>query len=110
MPRRVIPSLLAAGLLASCAVDSNWYLMDSGYSINPIQGDPEGYAIEVHLNQLKDLGGDVNSARFRLFAAQHMKWHGLCPAGWQPLSCVQDGSCVQHTRRSVTVPGRCLES
>jgi hypothetical protein len=95
-------------LLGSCAVGSNWYLMDSGYSINPIDGDAQGYAVEVHVNQLKQLGGDVNSAEARLFIAERLKWHGVCPAGWQPLPCVQDGSCIQRTRRSVTVTGRCV--
>jgi len=107
---RRLPAALCALLLASCAVDSNWYLMDSGYSINPVDGDADAYAIEVHLNQLKQLGGEVSSAEFRHFAAERIKWHGFCAKGWQPLPCVQDGSCVQHTRRSVTVPGRCVTS
>jgi hypothetical protein len=100
--------LAATLLLASCAIDSNWYLMDSGYSINPVDGDPDGYAVEMHLNQLKQLGGEVNSAEVRLFIAERLKWHGVCPKGWQPLACVQDGSCIQHTSRSVTLTGRCI--
>ena len=107
MIRHLWPAGLAL-LLGSCAVGSNWYLMDSGYSINPVDGDAQAYAVEVHVNQLKQLGGDVNSAEARLFIAERLKWHGVCPAGWQPLPCVQDGSCVQRTRRSVTVPGRCV--
>ena len=106
---RLLPVLLAP-LLASCAMGSNWYLMDSGYSINPVEGDADGYMVEVHVNQLKQLGGEVNSAEFRHFVAERIKWHGFCAAGWQLLPCVQDGSCVQHTRRSVTVPGRCVTS
>jgi hypothetical protein len=109
MIRRLLAALFAL-LLASCAVDSNWYLMDSGYSINPVDGDTDAYMVEVHLNQLKQLGGEVNSAEFRHFIAERIKWHGFCAAGWQLLPCVQDGSCVQHTRRSVTVPGRCVTS
>jgi hypothetical protein len=109
MIRHLRPAGLAL-LLGSCAVGSNWYLMDSGYSINPVDGDARGYAVEVHVNQLKQLGGDVRSAEFRHFVAERMKWHGLCLNGWQPLPCVQDGSCVQHTRRSVTVTGRCATS
>jgi len=97
-------------LLASCSVGSNLYLMDSGYSINPIDGDPEGYAIEVHVNQMKQLGNNVNSAEFRRYVSERLKWHGICPAGWQPSACVQDGSCVHKTSRSVTVTGRCLAS
>lgn len=100
--------LCAASLLASCTLDSNWYLMHSGYSVNPVAGDPDTYAVEMHLNQLKQLGGDVNSAEVRLFVAQRLKWHGVCPAGWQPLPCVQDGSCLQRTSRSVTITGRCV--
>lgn len=97
-------------LLASCAMDSNWYLMQSGYSINPVDGDDNAYAIEVHVNQLRQLGGDVNTPEFRLFVIHQLRNHGLCPVGWQPLPCVRDGSCVQHTKRSVTVTGRCLGS
>jgi hypothetical protein len=109
MIRRLWPVGLAL-LLGSCAVGSNWYLMDSGYSINPVEGDAQAYAVEVHVNQLKQLGGDVTSAEFRHFVAERMKWHGLCAGGWRPLPCVQDGSCVQRTRRSVTVTGRCVTS
>jgi hypothetical protein len=50
----------AALLLASCGVGSNWNLMDSGYSINPVNGAPNLYAVEVHLNELQQMGG-VNS-------------------------------------------------
>ena len=104
-----LPAVLAAlALLPSCAMDSNWFLMDSGYSINPVDGDPDGYAVEMHLNQLKQLGGEVNSAEVRLFIAERLKWHGICPKGWQPLACVQDASCIQRTSRSVTVTGRCI--
>jgi hypothetical protein len=98
---------LASTLLLGCAVESNWALMDSGYSINPLPGDDQVYAIEVHRNQLKQLGGEVNSAEFNRFVATRLKWHGLCPNGWQPLACVKDGSCLQQTPRSVTVTGRC---
>jgi len=110
MKRRLLAAVVAALVLPACAVDSNWYLMDSGYSINPVAGQSDSYAIEVHRNQLKQLGGDVNSAEFRRFVAERLRWHGLCPQGWQPLSCVQDGSCLQQTSRSVTVAGRCLNS
>ena len=109
MIKRLLP-LGAALLLSSCAVGSNWYLMDSGYSINPVDGAPDLYAVEVHLNQLQQLGGEVNSAEFRLFLSKRLQWHGICPHGWQALPCVQDGSCIQHTRRSITVPIRCQTS
>ena len=107
MIQRVL-GLCAASLLCACTMGSNWYLMDSGYSINPVAGDPGVYAVEMHLNQLKQLGGDVNGAEARLFIAERLKWRGVCPAGWQPLPCVQDGSCLQRTRRSVTITGRCV--
>lgn len=97
--------VLAALVLASCSVSSNWYLMDSGYRIDAREHDE--FAIEVHYNQLKQLGGEIRSAEFRLFVSERLKWHGVCERGWEPLPCVDDGSCVQNTRRSVTVPGRC---
>ena len=98
---------VAAALLGSCSMSSNWHLIDSGYSIERLKsGD---FAIEVHVNQLKQLGGDVQSAQFRQFVAEGLKSHALCPTGWTPLACVGDGSCVQHTTRSVTVLGRCVE-
>jgi hypothetical protein len=99
----VLAALLA--LTTSCA-SSNWHLLDEGYAINPAGDDT--IAVEMHLNQLKRLGGDVNSAEFGLFVAERLKWHGMCPSGWAALPCVEDGSCVQRTRRSVTVFGRCL--
>ena len=102
--------IVAATLLAGCSVGSNLYLMDSGYSINPVDGDPAGYAIEVHVNQMKQLGNNVNSAEFRRYVSERLKWHGICATGWQPAQCVQDGSCVQRTSRSVTVTGRCIAS
>jgi hypothetical protein len=106
MQRKAILAALPV-LLASCATPewSNWHLLDEGYAIN--RGENDTVAIEMHLNQLKRLGGDVNSADFRLFVAERLKWHGLCPKGWSPLPCVEDGSCVQHTSRSVTIFGEC---
>jgi len=97
----------AAALLTSCAwsESSNWHLMDAGYSIDA--RDANEFAFEVHVNQLKQLGGEVSSPAFHLFVAERLKWHGMCPSGWALLPCVEDGACVQRTRRSVTVPGRC---
>ena len=94
-------SLLATG----CAMDSNWHLMDSGYAIDTDNGND--FAIEVHRNQLKEFGGDVNNTAFRAFVAERLKIHDLCPKGWTVLPCIEDGSCVQQTSRSVTVFGRC---
>jgi hypothetical protein len=108
---RLIPGFLAAGLLGACAVSSNRHLVDSGYSIvPPVAGGDDAFAYEIHLNQLRQLGGDINSAEFHRFVAAGLKDHGICRAGWEPLPCVQDSSCVQHTRRSVTVHGRCVTS
>lgn len=97
----------ATALLAACSwtASSNWHLMDSGYAIDALEA--EQFAIEVHVNQLKQLGGEVNSPEFRLYVAERLKWHGLCPRGWEPAACVEDGSCIQRTGRSVTVLGRC---
>ena len=108
---RVIASLLAAGLLGACAVSSNWHLVDSGYSIvPPVAGGDNAFAYEIHLNQLKQIGGNIHSAEFHRFVAEGLKDHGICRAGWEPLPCVKDGTCVEHTRRSVTVYGRCVTS
>jgi len=97
----------AVMLLASCAwtPSSNWYLMDLGYSLDAVDGGE--FALEVHLNQLKQLGGEINSPEFRRFVAERLKWHRMCSSGWAFLPCIEDGSCVQRTRRSVTVTGRC---
>jgi hypothetical protein len=97
--------VLSAVLLGACSLPGNWHLMDSGYSIDQLPEDQ--LAVEVHLNQLKQLGGEVNSAEFRRFVGERLKWHDLCPAGWEPLPCVEDGSCIQRTKRSVTVRVRC---
>ncbi|HSA69056.1 MAG TPA: hypothetical protein VLC73_12795 [Burkholderiales bacterium] len=102
--------LSSATVLASCAwsESSKFHLLDSGYSINAI--DPIQVSIEMHVNQLKQLGGEINAPQFRQFVAERLKWHGTCPFGWAPLPCVEDGSCVHRSRSSVTVPGRCTES
>lgn len=102
--------LCIAPVLASCAwsESSKIHLLDSGYSINAI--DPIQVSIEMHVNQLKQLGGEINAPQFRLFVAERLKWNGMCPSGWAPLPCVEDGSCVHRFGSSVTVPGRCIES
>ena len=80
--------------------------MDSGYSIERLDG--ADFALEVHVNQLKQAGGELRSAEFHRFVAERLKWHHMCPAGWAPLPCVEDGSCVRRTERSVTLLGRCV--
>lgn len=106
--RRHLALAALLAVITSCAWPerSNWHLVDEGYAIN--RGDENAFAVEIHLNQLKELGDDVHSAEFRLFVAERLKWHGMCPSGWAALPCVQDGSCIQRTRRSLTVFGRCL--
>ena len=97
--------ILAALALSGCALGSNWHLVDEGYSIQPRD---DGFAVEVHVNQLKQIGGEVHSAEFRRFVAERVKQHGVCKGGgWAFLNCTEDGSCVQHTNRSVTVYGYC---
>lgn len=105
MARRTTVILALALLASSCATSSNWHLMDSGYAIDTENGND--FAIEVHHNQLKQFGGDVNSRAFHRFVAERLKIHDLCPKGWTVLPCIEDGSCVQQTNRSVTVFGRC---
>ena len=93
--------------LAGCGTGSGaWNLFDSGYSIDA--STDSNFVFEVHVNQLKQLGGEVNSPRFQLFVAERLKWYGMCPAGWTPPQCVDDGSCVKRTDRIVAVPGRCV--
>jgi hypothetical protein len=97
-------SMLACLLLASCAMTSNWHLMDSGYSIERLDGGD--FAFELHRNQLKQLGGELKGAQVHQFVAERLKLHQMCPAGWAPLPCVEDGSCVRRTERSITILGR----
>jgi hypothetical protein len=106
-PLIVIIAVSASASLASCSwpLDSNWHLIDEGYSIDAV--DRNEFMIEMHLNQLKELGGEIRGAKFHSFVFQQLKSHGLCPSGWELLPCVENGSCIQRTRRSVTVPGRC---
>lgn len=92
--------------LAGCGAGSGvWNLFDSGYSIDAATDN--SFVFQVHVNQLKQLGGEVNSARFKVYVAERLKWYGMCPAGWQPPQCVEDGSCVKRSERIVAVPGRC---
>lgn len=102
------PLICATALLASCAFpeSSKWHLADEGYAINA--KNAEEFFFEMHVNQLKQLGGDTNSPKFRQYVAQRLKLRGRCLSGWEPLPCAEDGSCLQRTSRSVTVPGRCL--
>ena len=40
---------LAAALLSGCSMHSNWYLMDSGYSINPVDGDAQVRGLDTEM-------------------------------------------------------------
>lgn len=102
----------AAIALASCAWSprSTWYLLDEGYSINPVKGDDDAYAVEIHVNQLKRLGGEIQSPEVRRFVFERLTWHEGCKGAWQMLPCVADGSCIRHTSRSVTIFARCAAS
>lgn len=97
-------------LLASCAFltsDENWRLVERGYDI---QMTPDGasFAVRVHLNELKQVGGTVHDPRFRLYVRERLRRNGLCLEGWEPLECVENESCVVWTPDSVKVYGRCL--
>ena len=99
---RICVTLLAAG----CALDSDWMLAASGYSI-ALAPNAEEFALRVHVNELRQLGGDTRSARFRLYVSERLKNHGVCPGGWQEVLCAQE-PCVERADYSVTVLGRCV--
>jgi hypothetical protein len=96
--------------LAGCGFltkESNWNVARSGYNLDAAPGS-DSFSIEVHLNELKQRGGDVKTAEFKLFVAERLKRHGACPNGWELLPCTQTGECVTRTSHSVVVQGRCL--
>ena len=99
-------SVCTALLAAACALDSDWMLADSGYSI-AVAPYAEEFAMRVHLNELRQLGGDTSSARFRLYVSERLRIHGLCPGGWEEVLCAQE-SCVERSDTYVTVLGRCV--
>lgn len=108
--RKHVLTYAAIALAAGCSflgVDSTWKLHESGYSLEVAPYGDE-FAIRVHLNELKRLGGEVKSAQFQLFVSERLKRHGLCLAGWEPQLCADDASCVYRTTYSVTVYGRCV--
>lgn len=101
-----IATLCAAVLLAACN-STEWGVHGASYAINPAPGSPE-FSFAVHVNQLKQLGGDVKTPQFQHFMGERLKRVGLCPGGWEVLPCTADGSCVRNVRHTVTVYGRCL--
>jgi hypothetical protein len=109
MPKHTLAAAIAA-LAAGCSwipLDSGWRLAESGYSLETAPYKEE-FAFRVHVNELKRLGGDVKSAAFQHYVAERLKWHGLCPGGWERQLCAHDDACTQRTDHAVTVFGRCL--
>jgi hypothetical protein len=100
-------SFCALALLGACSHHSEFYLWDAGYTIGR---RAEGYAFEVHRNQMKHLGGDIDSVRFRQFVFDRLTWHQGCEGGWEYHPCVADRSCVVETKRSITVLARCTKA
>jgi hypothetical protein len=97
-------------LLAGCGYltsESNWSLVESGYSLDVVPYNNE-FAMRVHVNELRQLGGDIHGARFALYVTERLRRNGLCPAGWEPLPCTLDGSCVSRSHTAVKIFGRCL--
>lgn len=107
MPTATLKRVFACAslALAGCTSGSGWHLFDSGYRIDA--SSPSDFVFEVHVNQLKQLGGEVNGPQFKRFVAERLKWYGMCPVGWTSPPCVDDGSCIQRTSSTVAVPGRC---
>jgi|SRR5688572_28181127 len=101
----------AAALLATgCSLiplDSDLKLIESGYSID---FDPyrDEFAFRLHVNQLKQLGGDARGAEFNHYVSQQLNRHGYCRDGWEMQLCADDAECIRRTRSSVTVLGRCI--
>ena len=95
---------LAAMLAAGCG---SWQVAQSGYRIDPAPYGEE-FAMRVHVNELKRLGGDVKSTEFRVYVAERLQREGLCPAGWERQLCAKGDDCVERTNVAVTIFGRCL--
>jgi hypothetical protein len=110
MRKSAMCACAAALLAAGCSLiplDSGLKLLDSGYSIDM---DPygDGFSMRVHVNQLKQLGGDPRSAEFAHFVADRLADNGLCRDGWEMQLCAEEEQCIRRTRSSVIVLGRCL--
>lgn len=102
-------SFASAMLLAGCGYltsESNWNLVQGGYSLDVVPYNNE-FAMRVHVNELKQLGGNIHDARFALYVTERLRRNGLCPAGWEPLPCTVDESCVSRSHSAVKVFGRC---
>ena len=99
--------LCALALLGACSHHSEFYLWDAGYTISHRE---QGFAFEMHRNQLKYLGGEIDSPAFRHFVFERLTRHEGCEGGWELMPCVADRSCVEETSLSVTVLARCSKS
>ena len=104
---RHILGAVALALAAGCSLGSDWMLAESGYSLDLAPYGDE-FAIRVHVNQLRQLGGDIDSPLFHHYVAERLKRHGLCPGGWERQLCAEIELCVHRTNFSVTVYGRCV--
>ena len=107
---RHLLGLTAALLVAGCGavdLDSDLMLARSGYSLDLAPYGDE-FAIRVHVNELKQLGGDIKSAEFHLYVAERLRRQGRCRGGWEEQLCAEPEHCVHRTRNSVTVFGRCI--
>ena len=102
-------ALACAALLAGCVapLDSDWMLIDRGYAIDVAPYGDE-FSIRVHVNQLRQIGGDPHSAQFHLWVGERVRWHGICLGDWQEQLCADPAACVQRTRSAVRVHGRCV--
>ena len=98
--------VLASAFLVACATDSDLMLLEAATASRSRL--PRRFAIRVHLNQLKQLGGDFKSAEFQLFVSRPLKIHELCLGGWEQQLCADDADCIRRTSYSVTVMGRCV--
>ena len=105
MSRQVLGAV-ALVLAAGCG-GSDWMLAESGYSLD-VAPYGEEFAIRVHVNELRQLGGDINSPLFHHYVGERLKRRGLCPGGWERQLCAEIEHCVHRTEYSVTVYGRCV--
>ena len=107
MARQVLGAA-AVALAAGCgALGADWMLAASGYSLD-VAPYGEEFAIRVHLNELRQLGGGIEGPLFHHYVAERLKRHRLCAGGWERQLCAEVEQCVYRTDTSVTVYGRCV--
>jgi hypothetical protein len=100
-------AVLLAGGCSLIPLDSDLKLIESGYSLD-FDAYHDEFAIWVHLNQLKQLGGDPRGAEFNHFVSERLSRHGFCRDGWEMQLCAEEAQCIRRTRSSVMVLGRCI--